>query len=155
MTNNHETIRLAAFGLMNEGYPIEGKQLEDWLNGLSPESIKYLILMPTRAVERFVDDVRRAAYGPSQLEVRKRIDTLIEDLVPTVYPSTKTDSGIELDLEAVRLLREFHINSAYISYVLAKYQDATYNRSRAAEETIKSVNALSRWINENIICRQS
>jgi hypothetical protein len=111
--------------------------------------------MPTRAVERFVDDVRRAAYGPSQLEVRKRIDTLIEDLVPTVYPSTKTDSGIELDLEAVRLLREFHINSAYISYVLAKYQDATYNRSRAAEETIKSVNALSRWINENIICRQS
>lgn len=155
MTGNCEMIREAAWSLMNEGYPIEGKQLENWLDGLSRESAKYLNHTPTRAVERFVEDVRRVTYGPSQLEVRNRIDSLIEDLVPTVDPSTKTGSGIELDLEAVRLLREFHINSAYIAYVLAKHQDATYNRSRAVEEAIKNVNVLSRWINENIVCRQS
>ena len=151
MTGNCEMIREAAWSLMNEGYPIEGKQLENWLDGLSRESAKYLNHTPTRAVERFVEDVRRATYGPSQLEVRKRIDTLIEDLVPTVDPSTKTGSGIELDLEAVRLLREFWINEAWISYVLIKYRDEMVGGSPVADNTIRDCKALYRWINDNII----
>jgi hypothetical protein len=77
MTSNTQRIRNTAHDMILTGFCLEGQQLEAWLNSRAP-----LVLideeMSSAEITRFLQGIRRSTIGPSQLVVRRRIESLIE-----------------------------------------------------------------------------
>ena len=81
MTSNTQRIRNKAHEMIDGGLCLEGSQLEAWLDSRAPLAV--IDSLPYHHVTRFLQSVSCATVGPSQLEVRRRIDGLI-----TYYFST-------------------------------------------------------------------
>jgi hypothetical protein len=76
MTSNTQRIRNTAHDMILTGFCIEGQQLEHWLDSRAPLAV--IDEMDGQQITRFLQGVRRSTYGDCQLEVRRRMNSLIE-----------------------------------------------------------------------------
>ena len=76
MTSNTQRIRNTAHDMILTGFCLEGAQLEAWLDSRAPLAV--IDEMSGQDITRFLQAIRRSTLGPSQLEVRRRIDSLID-----------------------------------------------------------------------------
>jgi hypothetical protein len=83
MTSNTQRIRNTAHDMILTGFCLEGQQLENWLDTCAPLAV--IDEMGSNDITRFLQGVRRSTLGPSQLEVRRRIDSLIESFFGSAH----------------------------------------------------------------------